>query len=100
MDSRGRAIKAPRRRTAIKKQNHAAIFEGVEKLEDLEPRIVELLLTSNRIKHDPTGELAGARLNSQGHFYRHDAMHNGEVPMVTDEFWPMCLLCCAWLSRV
>ena len=37
--------RAARRRTMVKKQKGTAIFEEVEKLEDLGPRMLELLLT-------------------------------------------------------
>ena len=42
------AIKKPRaakQRTTVKKQKYTAIFEEVEKFEDLAPRMHELLLT-------------------------------------------------------
>ena len=42
------AIKNPRaakQRTTVKKQKYTAIFEEVEKFEDLAPRMHELLLT-------------------------------------------------------
>ncbi len=41
----GASNQARRQRTTVKKQKHTAIFEEVEKLEDLGPRMVELLLT-------------------------------------------------------
>ncbi len=44
-NTRGRAIKARRKRAVGKKQNYNAIFEEVEKFEDLAPRMHELLLT-------------------------------------------------------
>jgi hypothetical protein len=40
----GASNQARRQRTTVKKQKHTAIFEEVEKLEDLGPRMVELLL--------------------------------------------------------
>jgi hypothetical protein len=40
----GASNQARRQRTTVKKQKHTAIFEEVEKLEDLGPRMVALLL--------------------------------------------------------